>query len=113
MKVLIKDQEITLKYGFRALVIYEEIMNETLTTPQSLKEILVLFYSIILASAKGTLQDFTWDNFMDYLDENPQLTVEFTQWLKDVLETQNNITEKHSKDVEKKTSKSSTRKTRS
>lgn len=113
MKVIIKDQEITLKYGFRALVIYEEIMNETLTTPKSLKEILVLFYSIILASAKGTLQDFTWDNFMDYLDENPELTVQFTQWLKDVLETQNNITEKHSKDVEKKTSKSSTRKVRS
>ena len=114
MKVNIKDQEIEMKYSFRSLIIYEEIMGETLTTPKSLKEILVLFYSIILASAKGTLQNFTWDDFMDYLDENPELTVEFTQWLKDVLETQNGITEKHSKDVEKKTRrKSSTRKTNS
>lgn len=110
MTVTIKEQEVTLKYGFRALVVYEEIMGETLTTPESLKEILVLFYSIILASAKGSLQDFTWDDFMDWLDDNPTMSIEFTQWLKNVLEQQNTITEKHSKDVEKKTSKRSTRK---
>lgn len=110
MKVIIKDQEITLKYSFRALIIFEEITSKTLTVPESLKDILILFYSVILASAKGSLQDWTWDNFMDWLDENPEITIEFTQWLKDVLETQNGITEKHSKDVEKKTRrKSSTR----
>lgn len=110
MKVNIKDQEITLKYSFRALIIFEEITSKTLTVPESLKDILILFYSVILASAKGSLQDWTWDNFMDWLDENPEITVEFTNWLKDVLETQNGITEKHSKDVEKKTRrKSSTR----
>lgn len=109
MTVTIKEQEVTLKYGFRALVVYEEIMGTTLTTPESLKEILVLFYSIILASAKGSLQDFTWDDFMDWLDDNPTMSIEFTQWLKNVLEQQNTITEKHSKDVEKKTSKRSTR----
>ena len=110
MKVNIKDQEITLKYGFRALVIYEEIMGETLTVPESLKEILVLFYSIVLSSSKGALQDFTWDDFMDWLDDNPTMTIDFTQWLKNVLEAQNMITEKHAKDVEKKTRrKSSTR----
>ena len=113
MKVLIKDQEIELKYSFRSLIVYEEIMGETLTVPQTLKEILVLFYSVILSSAKGSLQDFTWDNFIDWLDDNPGKTVEFSNWLKDVLEAQNNITEKHSKDVEKKTSKRSTRKTNS
>lgn len=110
MKVLIKDQEITLKYSFRALIVYEQIMGETLTVPETLQQILVLFYSIVLASSKGTLQDWTWDNFIDWLDDNPEKTVEFTQWLKDVLETQNNITEKNAKEVEKKTRrKSSTR----
>ena len=110
MKVNIKDQEIELKYSFRSLIIFEEITSKTLTVPESLKDILILFYSVILASAKGSLQDWTWDNFMDWLDENPEITIEFTQWLKDVLETQNGITEKHSKDVEKKTRrKSSTR----
>lgn len=110
MTITIKDQEITLKYGFRALVIYEEIMGETLTVPESLKEILVLFYSIVLSSSKGALQDFTWDDFMDWLDDNPTMTIDFTQWLKNVLEAQNMITEKHAKDVEKKTRrKSSTR----
>lgn len=107
MKVNIKDQEITLKYSFRSLIIFEEITGKTLTVPESLKDILILFYSVILASAKGSLQDWTWDNFMDWLDENPEITVEFTNWLKDVLETQNGITEKHSKDVEKKTRRKS------
>jgi len=110
MKINIKDQEVELKYSFRALIIFEEITSKTLTVPESLKDILILFYSVILASAKGSLQDWTWDNFMDWLDDNPEITIEFTQWLKDVLETQNGITEKHSKDVEKKTRrKSSTR----
>lgn len=110
MKVNIKDQEITLKYSFRSLIIFEEITGKTLTVPESLKDILILFYSVILSSAKGSLQDWTWDNFMDWLDENPEITIEFTNWLKDVLETQNGITEKHSKEVEKKTRrKSSTR----
>lgn len=110
MKINIKDHEIELKYSFRALIIFEEITGKTMTTPDTLKDILILFYSIVLASAKGSLQDWTWDNFMDWLDENPEITIEFTQWLKDVLETQNNITEKHSKGVEKKTRrKSSTR----
>lgn len=109
MKINIKDHEIELKYSFRSLIVYEEIMGTTLTVPESLKEILVLFYSIILASAKGALQDFTWDQFMDWLDDNPTMTIEFTTWLKNVLEQQNTITEKHAKDVEKKTSKRSTR----
>ena len=99
-----------MKYSFRSLIIFEEITGKTMTVPDTLKDILILFYSIILSSAKGSLQDFTWDMFMDWLDENPEITIEFTQWLKDVLEAQNSITEKHSKGVEKKTRrKSSTR----
>ena len=107
MIVNVKDQEITLKYSFRSLIIFEEITGKTLTVPESLKDILILFYSVILSSAKGSLQDWTWDNFMDWLDENPEITIEFTNWLKDVLETQNGITEKHSKEVEKKTRRKS------
>jgi hypothetical protein len=53
-------------------------MGETLTVPETLQQILVLFYSIVLASSKGTLQDWTWDNFIDWLDDNPEKTVEFT-----------------------------------
>lgn len=110
MKINIKDQEVELKYSFRALIIFEEITSKTLTVPESLKDILILFYSIILASSKGELQNWTWDMFMDWLDENPEITIEFTQWLKNVLEAQNMITEKHAKEVEKKTRrKSSTR----
>lgn len=103
MKVIIKDQEITLKYSFRALIIYEEIMGETLTVPQSLKEILVLFYSIVLANSET--KDITYDDFIDWLDDNPEKSVEFTNWLKDVLEAQNKVTEKHAKEVEAKTPK--------
>ena len=107
MKINIKDQEIEMKYSFRSLIIFEEITGKTMTVPDTLKDILILFYSIILSSAKGSLQDFTWDMFMDWLDENPEITIEFTQWLKDVLEAQNSITEKHSKGVEKKTRRKS------
>lgn len=105
MTLEINELQITLKYSFRALIIFEEITGKSMTVPETLKDIMIFFYSIILSSAKGELQNWTWDDFVDYLDDNPDKIIEFTTWLKAVLETQNQITEKHSKEVESKSPK--------
>jgi len=86
MKINIKGREIELHYSFRALMIYEEILSESFSEPKSFKEIMVFFYSIILASTKD--KDILFDDFIDWLDSSPEVMSEFTQWLKTVFEQQ-------------------------
>lgn len=78
MKVQIKDKEIVLKNTMRSLMIYEKVYGKTFQ-PDGLSEMLVYFYSTILASDKDIHLSF--DEFVDHLDNNPDLLNEFAQWL--------------------------------
>lgn len=86
MKINIKGREIELRYSFRALMIYEEILGESFSEPKSFKEIMIFFYSIVLASTKD--KDILFDDFVDWLDSSPEVMPEFTEWLKTVFEQQ-------------------------
>ena len=79
MKVIINDKEITLKSSFRAMVAYEQITDH-IFSPSTVTDILVYFYCCIISSKEydGTL---TFDEFMDYLDDNPTILQEFSEWM--------------------------------
>lgn len=79
MKVIINDKEITLKSTFRAMVAYEQITDH-IFSPTTVTDILVYFYCTIITSKDydGTM---TFDEFMDYLDENPTILQEFSEWM--------------------------------
>ena len=107
MNVTIKEKEITLKYSFRALMIYENITQKSFN-PQGLTDVITFFYSVVVASAKDMALSF--DDFIDWIDANPSALNEFSQWLTDVYNHQVGITNKEVVD-EAKTDEGDTGKT--
>lgn len=75
----IKDfKELNLRQTFRAHIIYEQIMGKSFSVDAGLNGTIVLFYSHILGSNKDVVIDY--DEFMDWLDANPKMLSEFTEW---------------------------------
>lgn len=87
MKITINNKEITLRYSFRAMMIYEKISG-TSFNPIGITEIMIYFYSCILASDKGIA--LTFEEFMNWIDENPTVFEEFSKWLTSIL-TKNSV----------------------
>lgn len=101
MKITIKEREIELKYGFRPLLVYERITGETFV-PTSLNSIVVFFYASIVASDKDLV--FSFNEYLDWLDENPTSLTEFSQFLIKKIEL-NNYLSNDSKEEKKFDSK--------
>lgn len=78
MKFKINDYDVTIKYGFRPLMAYEE-QNHKSFEPTGLTDIVNFFYACVIACNKGLA--ITKDDFIDYLDDNPQLLTEFANYL--------------------------------
>lgn len=78
MVVNIKETEVTLKNTFRSMIMYENIMDKTFI-PNSITEILVYFYCVILASEKGI--ELLYEDFLDWVDVNPKYVEEFVKWV--------------------------------
>ena len=78
MKIQIKDKEIELKNTFRSMIIYEKVAGKTFN-PQGITDILLYFYSVIMASDKDCELEF--DDLLDMVDDNPKLITDFSEWL--------------------------------
>lgn len=86
MKITIKEQEVTLKYGFRSLMVYEQIMGKTFE-PKGITEVLTFMYCVIISSEKNL--EFSYDEFLDMIDEQPGLIKEFSEWLTETVQRNN------------------------
>ena len=80
MKVTIKDEEITLKQSFRALIIYEQITEKPFN-PITMTDMIIYFYSVVMASSPSDETPISLEDFIDYLDINQGLLEEFSQWI--------------------------------
>lgn len=78
MTLKIKDKEVTLKYSFRCFFIFENIMGRSFQ-PNTTTDVLVFFYSCIMASEKNL--EFNFDEFLDLVDENPELIAQFSEFI--------------------------------
>lgn len=87
MKITIYNKEINLRYSFRAMMIYEKITG-TSFNPKGITEIMIYFYSTILASDKDIA--LTFEDFMNWIDENPTVLNDFSSWLTSTL-TKNGV----------------------
>lgn len=83
MKINIKDKELNLKYSFRSMMIYEKITGVSFN-PRGITEIIVYFYSTILASDKDIA--LTLDEFVDWIDEHPNMLNDFSVWMTSIIE---------------------------
>lgn len=83
MTINIKDKEVTLKYSFRSLILYENIQGKSFE-PASTTDTIVYFYCVILASDKDLV--FSFDDFLDMIDERPELFLDFAKFLSEEME---------------------------
>ena len=101
MKISYKEKEYELKWSFRALMIYENIVKQSFN-PKTITDVILFFYSILCASAKG--ETIVFDEFMDWVDDNPTSITQFSEWLSGVFTHQdvlsaNEIDEDKAKEV--------------
>lgn len=88
MKITIKDKEIELKYTMRSMLMYENMTDKTFT-PTTLTDIITYFYCVVISSSKD--YSLSFDEFIDYLDENVDVVSEFSTWIVDIITNQNNL----------------------
>lgn len=93
MEITINEKKITLKKSFRSLIAYESAMGKTFN-PTTITESIMYFYCVIISSDSDI--ELSFDNFMDWLDNNPNSLKEFTQWLIEQNEIENKLTKKKS-----------------
>lgn len=91
MKITYHEKEYELRYSFRALMIYENITGKSFQ-PQSLTDIIIFFYATLLGVTKDN--PVKYDDFLDWLDENPAEVNNFSQWLMDVFGLNEKLTPK-------------------
>lgn len=75
--ITIKGREYVAKYSIRALFIWESIADRRFEQ-KSLMDQLLFFYSILLANNKNVI---SWDEFLDAVDEDATIVVQFTEIL--------------------------------
>ena len=102
MKIKIGDKEIQLKYSFRSLILYENIQNKSFA-PESTTDVLIYMFCVILASERDIQLDF--NDFLDMIDEHPELVVEFSTWLTNEINKTNTLTAEDTEEDKKKVTK--------
>lgn len=102
MTIKIKDREVTLKYSFRALMLYENIQKKSFN-PETTTDVLVFMFCVIMGSDKDIDLDF--NEFLDMVDENPNLVIEFSNWLTFEINKSNMLSPEEEEDEKKKVKK--------
>lgn len=95
MTITINNRDIELKYSFRAMMIYEKIQGEAFN-PKGVTETIIYMYSTIIASDMNA--NITFDDFINWLDENPTVIEKFSKWLMSIIERNRGIN-KPSKEI--------------
>lgn len=101
MEITINNKQYKLKYTFRAMMLFEQITKKIFSI-ESLSDELVFFYSIILANNPDEPMNF--DQFLDAIDNDPDLLVQFQNFLIEENNKRNTYTEDSEKteDIKKK-----------
>lgn len=78
MKIKINDNEYELKLSMRSYLLFENIKGKSFEL-ETMTDTIIFFFCVILTSSKD--YDFKYDQLLDMLDENPDLLLEFNNWL--------------------------------
>lgn len=93
MEIKINDKTIQLKKSFRSLIAYESATGKAFN-PSTITESIMYFYCVIISSDSNL--ELSFDNFMDWLDDNPMALPEFTEWIVEQNKIDNTLTKKKS-----------------
>lgn len=97
-KIKIGKKNYTVKNTVRALFIFERITKKTFSI-DSLIDNYIFIYSTLLANNPD--MTMTWDEFLDYLDSDPQILIK----LNNALNAENKVDEIYTKSDDKEDDK--------
>lgn len=98
MEITIKDRTYKVKYSLRALFIYEQITKKAFAL-NTITDYYLFFYCLLLASDSSS--ELTFDDFIDTLDENPEIATEMMNYLNKENEKNNVFGDEKKKVTEK------------
>ena len=88
MKITIKDKDIELKNTLRSMIMYENIAEKSFN-PETVTDIITYMYCVVVASSND--YTLTFDEFINYIDENPTIFDEFGKWLTSITASNNAV----------------------
>ena len=94
MVIKINDTEIEMRHTFRAHIIYEQITGNTFA-PKSITDVITFFYSTVMACNTEIAIDF--NDFLDWMDDNPNSLSDFVNFLTENDKRQQALTSKETK----------------
>lgn len=95
--ILIKlnNKEWVIKQSFRSYLYYEEMTGKQVGDVQTIKDILTLLFCTFRGCNKDW--NYTWDEFLDFIDENPEILTKYNEFNTSLLSP---TTEKKSQEKE-------------
>lgn len=91
-------RKFNLRLTNRAQIIFEEITGRSLD-PKKQSDIILLYHSILLACNQSIENEYTltFDEFIDALDNDPTLIIDFIEWYSIAMKNQNDLLLNHLK----------------
>ena len=85
--IKIQDKEYIVKQGFGSLMLFEEMTGKNVfEVNESISDMIKLFYCYLKARNKDTFL-FSFDEFVNILDDNQEIFTEFYGYLKSLQPT--------------------------
>lgn len=72
--IKIAEKEYPLKLSIRSMIEFEEMSGHSITSLETLRDITILFFCSIKAGGAS----FTYEEFMDVIDDNPDILNDFS-----------------------------------
>lgn len=81
--ITISEQQYRIKQSFRALMLFEEMTSKSVgEMNESVADVLKLFYCILKGNNMQTFT-YTFEEYLDIMDEQPEAFTEFTEYLQE------------------------------
>jgi hypothetical protein len=81
--ITIAETQLAIKQSFRALMLFEEMTNKSVNQMnETVADILTLFYCILKGNNQK-LFNYSFDEFLDVIDEQPEVFTQFTEYLQE------------------------------
>lgn len=88
MTIEIKKNKIELKQTLKSMMIFEKITDKNFDI-KTISDVIIYFYSCVVASMKDI--DLSFDEFIEWLDNNQNSFTDFNDWLLRTAEQQQQL----------------------
>lgn len=91
MTIKYNDREISLKFSFRADMLFEDAVGHTFTAQNESEWLQYLFCTLVALTKDETLK---FDDFLDWISDNPTVFYDFIEWYSDYQQSVLNLRKK-------------------